>query len=272
MVVYIECVFLENTLFDFALLYLSLRLCKTKTRWWKCLLSACVGGIFAVVYPFLALPSIVLILLKITVGCLLSFLAFPCIKTKKDGGRYALNTISFFALTFVYGGALTAVLSVFFGNKAPITAVAIGFAFVTVLVVVFTQKVRQKFALQAHIYECVIRFKQKQIPALGYMDSGNIASKNGLPVCFLSPDIFYDIFGDEVLNLDEKNTKGIGQVRDEMQIITMSGAKSIAVYQAEIEVCIPHEEKIKMRVYFSPAKNMINREYKVLLNAGIIKG
>ena len=272
MVVYIEYVFLENTLFDFALLYLSSRLCKTKTRWWKCLLSACAGGVFAGIYPFLTLPSGMLLALKIAVGFLLSFLAFPRIKTKKDGGRYVLNTFFFFALTFVYGGALTALLSVFFEKEAPITAVAVGFAFVTVFVVVFAQKIHQKSALQAHIYECVIRFKQKQVLALGYMDSGNVASKNGLPVCFLSPDIFYDVFGDEVLDLDSKNTKGRGQVRDEMQIITMSGVKMITLYQAEIEVCIPRGEKIKKRVYFSPAKNMINREYKVLLNAGIIKG
>ena len=272
MVVYIECVFLENTLFDFALLYLSARLCKTATRWWKTLFSACVGGVFAVVYPFIDLPNALLLLIKTAVGFLLCLLAFPRIKNKKDGGRYALNTGFFFALTFLYGGALTAAFSVFLKNKTYVTAVAIGFAFLTLFILLFTQQLRRKFVLQVHIYPCAICFKQKEIKTFGYLDSGNTASKNGLPVCFLSPDIFYDLFGAEVLEMGGEKEEGGGQVRDEMKIATMSGEKIIPLYQGEVEVRFSRGEKVKTRVYFSPAKNMINREYKVLLNAGIIKG
>ena len=63
MVVYIEYAFLENTLFDFALLCLSFLLCKTKIVWWKTLISACAGGVFAVFFPLICLPEILLILL-----------------------------------------------------------------------------------------------------------------------------------------------------------------------------------------------------------------
>ena len=62
MVVYIEYVFLENFLYDGALLARSLFACKEKIRWGRLLVSAALGGVFALVYPLLELPN---------------FLAFP---------------------------------------------------------------------------------------------------------------------------------------------------------------------------------------------------
>lgn len=269
MAVYIEYAFLENFLFDFALLTLAFLLCRTKIVWWKIVISSILGGIFAIAYPLLALPEVLLFILKIGVGFLLCLIPFPHIKNKKDGGRYALNVGVFFFLTFLYGGALTALFSAIFPQKTPVFWVALGFAVLSYLSIIIIRKVYQKRTVFQYIYPCEILYGKRVVAVLGYLDSGNLASKNGLSVCFLSPDVFYDIFVNEQCNEREKS---MGQVCDEMVISTMAGERKIKLFSARLEVEISPTEKIKTQVYFCPSKNMINREYKLLLNARIFNG
>ena len=65
--------------------------------------------------------------------------------------------------------------------------------------------------------------------------------------------------------------KETGQVRDEMQITTVSGIRKIPLYQGEIEVKTGRKEVQKKSVYFAPATNMIQREYKILLSGRIFE-
>lgn len=185
---------------------------------------------------------------------------------------YALNVLVFFFLTFLYGGALTALFSEIFPQKTPVFLVVLGFAALSVLTVFVIQKIYQKRTAFQHIYPCKICYKQRKISLLGYMDSGNLAQKNGLPVCFISPDIFYEVFGEEILfSNGDKKSKGGGQVCDEMVISTMSGEKKVQIYLAELQVKIAPNKKTQTQAYFCSAANMLNREYKILLNAEIIR-
>ena len=97
---------------------------------------------------------------------------------------------------------------------------------------------------------------------LGYYDTGNCAQKNGVPICFVSPEIVYGLFGDELL-------KDGGTVCDETEITTLSGSKKTALFQGEIRV-ETLGKTYQNKVYFSPSKNMITREYKVLLHAAVL--
>ena len=98
--------------------------------------------------------------------------------------------------------------------------------------------------------------QERQKSVLGYLDSGNLASKGEVPVCFISPEVFYELFIE----------KRQGQVFDEMKIATVSGEKRVRLYKGEIQV-----EKVKKQVYFSLSPNMLSKEYKVLLNARIFE-
>lgn len=105
------------------------------------------------------------------------------------------------------------------------------------------------------MYPCVIIVGEKKTRADGFFDSGNLAAKNDMPVCFLSTDLFYMLFESEIFKRE-------GHVCDEMKIITLSGEKKVPIFEGEIEV-----QNRKMRVYFAPSGNMIGKNYKVLLNA-----
>ena len=262
MVVYVEYAFLENFLFDGALLCLALVASKTPLRRWRIVFAAACGGFFALVYPFLLLPVWCGLTLKISVGFLLCLLAFGRVKTKNEWGRYALSSILFFSLTFAFGGALSALQTALNLSALPQLVIVGGFCVLCVATSVLIVKMYQKRRLHAYIYPCKVRANGKTRVDHAYFDSGNLASKNGLPVCFVSADIFYELFGEEILF-------SRGQVRDEMQITTMSGVKRTPLYKGEIEVRIGQGERVEKQVYFALGTNMIDREYKVLLNARI---
>ncbi len=263
MVVYIEYAFLENFLFDGALLTLALVASKQKPRWGRISFSAFLGGIFALVFPLLTLPKWLGFCLKIAFGFLLCLFPFPRLQSKKEWGRYALAVSFFFAFTFAFGGALTGLYTSFSLSRLPQSGVIIGFCLLIVLALLFIVKMYEKKRIYRYIYPCLVALNGKKLRADGFFDSGNCALKKGLPVCFLSADFFYDCLGAEWA-FDKKSG---GQVRDEMEITTMSGVKKIPLYLGEIEVKTGGKEEEKRLVYFAPSTNMIQREYKILLNA-----
>lgn len=262
MVVYVEYAFLENFLFDGALLCLALVASKTPLKRWRVVFAAACGGFFALVYPLLTLPNFTALSLKIAVGFLLCFIAFGRVKTKKEWGRYALSCLLFFFLTFAFGGALLAAQTALGLSALSQTGITLGFSVLCVFASFLIAKIYQKRRLHTYIYPCRVFANGKEKELNGYFDSGNLASKNGAPVCFLSPDIFYEIFGVEILFCG-------GQVCDEMQIATMSGEKKIPLLKGEIEVKLSAYERVKKQVYFAQGANMIGREYQILLNAQI---
>ena len=261
MTVYIEYAFLENFLFDGALLLLALSAARVSVRWWRICISAFFGAVFALIFPLLALPKILLITMKILVGLCMCLIAMPSLKGKKVWGRYALSCVLLFGFTFAFGGAMTAIVGRF--ERINSLFVSVVFAFLTVISFVLIQVLYAKKKLHAYIYECVVLYGQKRVSVAGYLDSGNLATKNGLPVCFLSADVFYDVFWEEMLCENK--------AKEEIAITTLSGSKSYAAFKGEIEIKTGAEKQKKV-VYFALGQNIISREYKLLLHAGVLEG
>ncbi len=255
MTVYIEYAFLENFLFDGILLFLSLKWAKLPVNKKKIIFSAALGGVFAILFPLLSLGKISKTLLKILLGALLSLLVNPPIKTKKDRGRYALSFLYLLLLTFFFGGALTAFLQEAFSQKAPISLIALGFLVLTAFTLICIEKFHKKRAVNGFLYDCILFYKGKEKKARGFLDSGNMARKNCLPVCFLSPELFFELFGDDII-------EGGGQVCDEIAISTVVGEKKYSIYKGEMDVGFGKKE-----VYFANFTNMLSKDYEVIISA-----
>ncbi len=264
MTVYIEYAFLQNFLLDGILLALSLFAARVPTRAWRILLSACIGGVFALLFPLLRLGRALGAACKIAVGFLLPMLCFQRISTRKEWGRYALSTSLFFAFTFAFGGAIMGGAELF-----SLGALAKGWVLPVcgLLFVVGARLIKKLYRKREdyrHIYPCTLRFKEKKAEVLGFLDSGNGATKEGIPVCFLSADIFYQLCGEELLNAKER-----GQVCVEIAIATLAGEKTLSAIGGEL--CIKDGRKVLNRaVYFALSTNMIGREYKLLLHSRIL--
>jgi hypothetical protein len=226
--------------------------------------AAAVGAVFAVVFPLLRLSVLGAFVLKTSVGFLLCLIAFGRIKTKKDRGRYALTAIFFFAFAFLFGGVLLGLTQDFFKNKVPNVFVMTAFAILTVLTSVFIQKLYQKRRLQRFIYPCTVFYGENIITVDAFLDSGNRAHKDGLPVCFLSPDRLYELRKEEIWCKDG------GQVCDEIEIHTLGGVKKLPIYQGEIALTQGAWEERK-KVYLAPATNMVCREYSMILSAYVLE-
>ena len=262
MEIYIEYAFVENFLFDGVLLYLATKAAGAKTNRLRLILSAICGAVFALLFPLLYLPKFWNMLLKLSVGFLLCLLVVEGIKTKKDRGRYALTCIFFFIFSFSFGGILLAVTRDFFQGKVPSLLIIIAFSLLTASSCYLIKKLYAKRQTDAYVYDCTIFYKDKSQKARGFWDSGNLAMKNQLPICFLSPELFYALYEEVIFS------KGEGQVWDEMQIQTVNGEKKVCLYKGEIELETP-KGKIKKQVYFTPSKNIISREYSLLLPSSI---
>ncbi len=185
-------------------------------------------------------------------------LLFEKIKNKKDRGRYALTCIFFFIFTFFFGGVLWAIAQDFFKEKTPTAFVVTGFTVLIAFSLYLIEKLHKKKEMDAFIYDCEVIYREKRVKTQGFWDSGNLAMKNNLPVCFICPSLFYDIFAEDIFKKDG------GQVCDEMQIYTLNGVKNMRLYKGELRIK-KGKDIHKREVYFSPSKNMLSRVYSLLL-------
>ena len=262
--IYIEYVFIENFLYDFVLLWLAFLSARVKIRWYRLTASACVGGVFALVFPLLRLPMSLLTVLKLTIGALLCLLAFGKISTRKSRGRWLLATVLFYVFSFGFGGTLLVVYDVLpSGEKIPSGWVFLGFAVLSLVGIWLGKRLYARRMLFRRVYACTVSAGEGRISAEGFYDSGNLAEKNGLPVCFISPALLYEL-------LDGDLFKAKGQVCDEMQMSTLTGVKTVALYVGKIGLEIGGQ-RVDKDVYFAPSAHMIGREYTVLLNARLLE-
>ena len=264
MMVYIEYAFLQNFFLDGVLIWLSSKGMKRKIKRRNLIISSLFGAIFAVVYPLLRLTSVLGVLLKLCAGLLLCMLAFGKIQGKKEWKDYLFFTSLFFSLSFLFGGALSgATQGVDIRN---LKTVVIPFAFVllTFACLRFFAKLYKKRSVLCCVYDCVITNGEKSFKAQGFLDSGNAATKKGIPVCFVSPETVYELWGAEILN-----TEGGGQVCDELSITTMSGEKKVLLYKGGLEIITNGKRRVIEKVYFAPSANMISREYTMILHSRI---
>ena len=255
MTVYIEYAFLQNFFFDGVLFTLALYALKERLCLWRSILSSALGGIFAILFPLIELPAFLSTLLKFAGGALLCMPLVNRLKTAKEWGRYACICLFFYAFTFLFGGSLLGIYT------APVAfwKVLIGFAALSFIGVFLIRKLYERRNFAKNTCHCRLFSKGKSVKAQGYIDSGNLAQKNGLPVCFVAPDLFYELFGEEILTQRE-------QVRDELAISTLTGAKTVALYEGEIEI-----NGVKKRTYFVSSPHMLSRGYKLLLGAEFFK-
>lgn len=261
MEIYVEYALLENFLYDAGLLGLAYCATKSETKLWKLCLSAGFGSVFAVLYPLFSLSVWLGGICKVAVGFLLCLFPFEGLRVRGGGGRYLLTAVLFFAFSFGFGGTLLGIYGpLSMGEKIPSGAVFIAFALLSGCGIWLIKRLHTKRRLYACSYTCKVEIDGQCTTVQGFYDSGNLATHEGKPVCFVSPALLYELMGERIL-------KGWGQVCDEMTVSTVVGEKTVPLYSGKIEV-----ENKAFEVYFTPSKNMIGREYAVLIHARILEG
>ena len=261
MEIYIEYAFLENFLIDAMLLTLALKSAKQEIRVLRIVFSALLGSGFALVFPLLKLNAWLSVLLKALVGILL------CLLAHKGKKRTLLTLSLFFLYSFALGGAILGIsgfLSVsaergdgYLLTSAPIGGVLAACVFFCLWVFGLARGIYRRRAVKRFVYACKITLGDRSVKTEGFLDSGNGAKHNGIPVCFLSPDLAYELLGER-------------EMTEEMTILTVGGEKQIKIFLADsLEIYCAGQPNIIRKIYFSPSNGIRAREYKVIFNAEV---
>ena len=262
MVVYIEYALIENFLLDGLLLYLAVFTAKNTVKFGRLALSAVVGAAGALAVPLLPVAAFWAYPIKCIGGAGLCFLA--------NGKKRFLRVCgAFFAYSFAFAGAMFAFLSFqaqaggYFLSQSGVTFVVCLGVILTLICVACVKRLKKRRAIYRHIYACKIRYQNREIRVDGFLDSGNFANLKGQAVCFLAPDVAYDLFFDEFWDKDG------GQVQDELQISTLGGVKTLPAFLGVIEITTDEKTVVK-QVYLAISANILSKEYKLLLHSRIL--
>ena len=168
-------------------------------------------------------------------------------------------------MSFVFAGGMYAFCSFFGVDYAVGTGVFVGVPVGTVCacavilgwgMVVVSKKLYQRRNLARLIYPCELRKGDRQVRAEGYLDSGNLAKKNGVPICFVNAEVFFDLFG--VNAFDDGD--------DELKIATVTGEKKIKLFLLdELWIYSGKERNIVNKPYCAVSPALQGKEYGVLL-------
>ena len=264
MEIYVEYALAENFLLDAMLLWLALKTARQKIIWGRICLAAALGAVFAVVFPLMRMGNVLAYLLKFAVGLLLCLISVK----GKGAGRYAITALIFFGYSFALGGALLALYSAFsldykageggyLVERAPVGTVLGGSFLFCVVSVSLVKRLYKKRAMRRFLYSCKVVLGDRSVTAEGFLDSGNRATAHGIPVCFLSPDLAFDLLGERSMT-------------EEMTIVTVNGEKQIKIFLADsLEIYCGNRPNIIRKVYFAPSGHIRAREYKIILNAEV---
>lgn len=258
--IYLEYALVENFCVDTALLYLSLVAARQPIVIWRLCLAGAVGAVFAVLFPLLVLPTPLSYLWKFLMGALLCLIA---IKKQNGRGRSLLTVGLFYAFSFCFAGGLIAVFELFSLDYSlaegggVITQIPVG-VFLLATIVFFAlcrlgvARLYRKRKQYASIYACKLHANGRVLRLDGLCDTGNTACYLGCPVCFLSVEQAYELYG-------------LRPADGELTIATMAGEKRIPLYRADgLTIAATGGEVGIDGVYVSPSTKLTGRAYKLL--------
>lgn len=190
MEIVIEYVLIENALINFIVLKTVSLLTKEKGRFF--VLTACLGGVLAVVMPLLYLSPIGYVLMGVGVAILSVCLSFKFSNLKK----FLQLFLSFFVTLFLYGGACY-----FFENAFGISSLLIVLAVVCVVfatVLFLVKKFNRKKSIENFCFDVQIVIGERSCACKGFLDSGNLFFDpvTEKPVTLVNLKVFEKLFVD----------------------------------------------------------------------------
>ena len=190
MEIVIEYVLLENALINFIVLKTVSLLTKEKGRFF--VLTACLGGILAVVIPLLYLSPIGYVLMDVGVAILSVCLSFKFSNLKK----FLQLFLCFFVTLFLYGGACYFFENAFGISSLLIVLVVVSVVFVAVLFLV--KRFNRKKCIENFCFDVQIVVGDKSCVCKGFLDSGNMLFDpiTEKPVTLVNLKVFEKLFTD----------------------------------------------------------------------------
>lgn len=234
MKVYLDIVFVINFGINFIYSYLILCLFNEKASILKLSLSSFIAGSIMV---FMLFDIIIYNVFKICGGAILTFIGM-------GGHRYILKTSMYYLLYF----SLTGLVQSFeVRNLYLIIAILI------IIILIILENFRRKVINHSHLkYNISVNFKTILLKMNGFLDTGNMAVYNNVPIIFVDEKYYSDGFNK------------IGEI----VVNTVNGDKIIDIYEPDSFIIVKSKKMVKMEVYIAFSK--LNPDIECLLNYHII--
>ncbi len=255
MVVYVEYVFLDNFIIDLMLIVLARKSLKLQIQKGFAVLSATLGGIFAVIMPILKLSIALSFTFKMPIGLAIVFASGKFKNVKEFIKCFYL----FLFFTFSLGGVITAFfwglglsfdpINYSHGSQIPLFLILI-LVFITYLFVCkIIKEIYKRRNITSFLLKCQLQLCGKTFEFSGFLDSGNSLyyKETESPIILCSQKV-----GDKI-----KSDGGFSNgVFDVVSISTVAGKSVVPIYKIE-----------KILIYNGSSPNIL---YNVML--GVIKG
>src|SRR5690606_11216416 len=177
---YIDIIWLDNLIMNFIVLYITLKLTKGRSTVWRILLSAAIGGIYAVLiflpgYEFLQCLS-----LKFCLSLIMILIAYDL----RDFKEFSKIFIFFYIVTFTFGVAALGIYyffediilienGVFYIKNYPIKLLIMVCGLLLISFKWLWSYIQCRFFKKALIYSICISFGQDVISTQALLDTGN---------------------------------------------------------------------------------------------------
>jgi len=261
MTVFIEYVLIDNFVIDYMILKATFLITGFPCSKGRLFLCAFLGSLFALFYPMLKIGTILLTVIKILFGMLLVLLAVKKISLK----RYYVTALIFILLTFLTGGAIIGLSSIFgvsLGSEFLISTIIFIVALTMKLLTKIIKYVYRQKNVKAFTYRVGIEIGANKIDCVGFLDTGNGLYDGESPVIVCDKKFIKNF------NLDVKALKNI----KELDFQTVDG-KSRMISLKTDKVLIYNGDKLNIfnNVTLCVAKGGVGTGYDVILHPELLE-
>lgn len=202
MKVYIELFVIDNIVTSTAAAWLSYAFFGMRIRKARTAAAVAAGLAESVIYPFVSLPAYIVVPAKLISGILLSEILFCGLK------KTFPSASAFFASTALIGGTCFAVSCFASGTSSAALNEAYSLPYLVPSVIAFVvalptkfliDEARKKYTEMKFRCEAEVTVENKTAKLVGFIDSGNGLTDNGLPIAIIKMTVFTEAFGTDVL-------------------------------------------------------------------------
>lgn len=265
MEIYIEIFLIQNILINFCLIKLVHTTTKSKSGFFKILLSSVAGSISSIVSILYLNNNLLLNLTKITTAIVMILIAF-----KQSKKQFITNTILLFIYTYAFGGLVTSLSSqTYYTNFGAVTTSKINIEFICILIIsatyIFELVLRHlafKIKTNNLIYNITLTQGKNSIKVNAYLDTGNFLNHNGQPVLILDLDAYLKLTKTNLIEFYIMKT-------DEIKTGTVNGYSNLKIFNIDKLEIKNGKTKTRLKnqiIAINPTNCFKNMNYQALLS------
>ncbi len=296
MTIYIDIVFIENSLMNYIILFATGIILKIEAKHIRLILASLVGAIYTIIAYVSALKIYSNIFLKFILSLMIIYIALNP-KSIKKLFKY---TLIFYLTSFVFGGAAFALIYIvkpqeilknngLVLNSNSLKVIFISAIIAFVIIIIGFKIVKNKISSKDMFCDIKIKINQKEIETKAMIDTGNFLKEpiTNTPVIVVEHTLLYECMPKEILNHIESILGGdFSEIPENIKEEYMSRLKVIpfsslgkqngmllGIKAEEVMIKKEEENKIKENIIIGIYDKSLTKrgEYRALLGIELME-